>query len=198
MNIEAKSTQSDLVFSHLGFFVTDLVLQATFYQGALGFTRTDEGRLGTTDIVFLSRDPDEHHQIVLMAGRPQDLRFNVINQISLRVPSLQALRKYRAQLAASGATDIQSVTHGNAISVYCRDPEGNRLEIYMNTPWYCEQPLRIDINLDQSDAEIFSQSEEIARNSPRFQSRETWRAAMTERMTHDRQVAGHENAVKHT
>lgn len=42
-------------------------------------------------LVFLSRDPNEHHQLVLASGRPAESNppgFNVINQISLRVPDL--------------------------------------------------------------------------------------------------------------
>jgi catechol 2,3-dioxygenase len=41
-------------------------------------------------------------------------------------------------------------THGNAMSIYFRDPEGNRLEVFMDTPWYCEQPLREPIDLDRA------------------------------------------------
>ena len=32
-------------------------------------------------------------------------------------------------LLAHGATDMLPVTHGNAISVYCRDPEGNVFQL---------------------------------------------------------------------
>ena len=48
--------------------------------------------------MFLSRDPNEHHQIVLATGRPQDLPFNVINQISFRVPDVKALRHFNEAL----------------------------------------------------------------------------------------------------
>ena len=43
-----------------------------FYTRLLGFTVTDRGQLqgaaGPVSLVFLSRDPDEHHQIVLATG----------------------------------------------------------------------------------------------------------------------------------
>lgn len=175
----------DLVFSHFGFFVSDLSAVAGFYKQALGFTQTDSGRLGTMEIVFLSRSPEDHHQIVLMSGRPQPLAFNVINQISLKVPDLRALRKYHDRLLAHGATDMQPVTHGNAISIYCRDPEGNRLELYMDTAWYCEQPLREPLDFSRSDEEILAQSDAIARRSPRFQPRAEWKRTMAEQMARD-------------
>ena len=32
------------------------------------------------------------------------------------------------------------VTHGNAVSVYFKDPEGNGIEIFCDTPWHVPQP----------------------------------------------------------
>jgi catechol-2,3-dioxygenase len=56
------------------------------------------------------------------------------------VPDLASLRRFHAQLLRGGDGHMQTATHGNAVSLYCRDPEGNRLEIFMDTPWYCDQP----------------------------------------------------------
>lgn len=78
-----------LSFSHMGFYVRDLPRMARFYKEALGFTQTDQGNLGPVQLVFLSRDPNEHHQLVLASGRPAESNppgFNVINQVSLREP----------------------------------------------------------------------------------------------------------------
>lgn len=175
----------DLRFSHIGFFVTDLARMAAFYEDALRFTRTDTGDLGTVQLVFLSRDPTEHHQIVLATGRPADLPFNVVNQISFRVPHLPTLRRFHGRVVTGGATDVQPVTHGNAISVYCRDPEGNRLEIFMDTPWYCEQPLREPVDFAESDAVIMARAERTAAGRPRFMPRAAWQAEMARRMADD-------------
>ena len=71
-----------LEFSHIGFFVTDLDKTQDFYTRVLGFPITDEGLLGTQRLTFLSRNPKEHHQVVLVEGCPRTLPFNVINQIS--------------------------------------------------------------------------------------------------------------------
>jgi catechol 2,3-dioxygenase len=84
----ALSARGALSFSHMGFYVRDLAHMARFYTEVMGFFVTDRGLLGAAQLVFLSRDPSEHHQIVLASGRPNDLSFNVINQISLRVPDL--------------------------------------------------------------------------------------------------------------
>jgi catechol 2,3-dioxygenase len=171
----------DLSFSHFGFFVTDLSRMAAFYKGALRFTQTDSGDLGAVQLVFLSRDPGEHHQVVL----PGHVAFNPINQISFRVPDLATLRRYHARLLEHGASDMQPATHGNAISIYCRDPENNRIEVFTDTPWYCDQPLREPVDFAQSDAEIMARAEAIARRFPKFKSRAAWQQEMAERMACD-------------
>ena len=178
----------ELAFSHMGFYVHDLAGMARFYQQALCFTVTDEGTMGAAQLVFLSRDPAEHHQIVLVSGKPQALVFNVINQVSFRVPDLPALRHFHARLLAAGATDMQAVTHGNSVSFYCRDPEGNRLEIFMDTPWYCEQPLRQPLDLALDDSAFLALAERIARGRPGFKPRDEWLQAMRLRMRADRRA----------
>jgi len=168
-----------LVFSHLGFYVRDIERMARFYKGPMGFFETDRGLLGTVQLVFLSRDPGEHHQIVLASGRPEGAGFNLINQISLRVPDLATLRAVRNGVVAEpDISELITATHGNAISIYFRDPEGNRLEVFLDTPWYCEQPLREPIDIDRPDAEVMAQAEALARSRPRFRSRAEWRADM--------------------
>lgn len=186
MNSPAESPSSggslSLSFSHLGMYVRDIDATAQFYKRVLRFTETDRGDLGHVRLIFLSRDPTEHHQIVLASGRPENLPFNVINQISFRVPDLPTLRRFHERLVKAAVDDIQPVTHGNAVSIYCRDPEGNRLEIFMDTDWYCEQPLREPVDFADSDEEIMRKAEAIARKYPRFQPRAQWQAEIARRM----------------
>lgn len=172
-----------LVFSHMGFYVRDLDRMARFYKEVMCFFETDRGDLGPVQLLFLSREPSEHHQLVLATGRPDDLAFSVINQISLRVPDLATLREVRNRIQAEpDVSDLVCATHGNAVSIYFRDPEGNRLEVFMDTPWYCEQPLREPIDLDQSDEAVMAQAEALARSRPRFRSRAQWQNEMAQRM----------------
>lgn len=179
-----------VAFSHFGFHVVDLEKMARFYKDVLQFTETDRGDLGEVQLIFLSRDPDTHHQIALVSGRPaQGLSFNPINQISFQVPDLRNLRLVHRLALESGASDMQTATHGNAVSLYFRDPEGNRIEVFMDTPWYCIQPLREPIDFARSDAAVMQQAEHIARNSPRFMPRSEWRAQMVERMGRDQGLA---------
>ena len=176
---------TSLVFSHMGFYVRDLERMARFYKDVMCFTETDRGDIGPVQLVFLSREPSEHHQLVLASGRPADLSFSVINQISLRVPDLATLREVKNRVSADpGVHELLCATHGNAVSIYFRDPEGNRLEVFLDTPWYCEQPLREPIDLDQPDDVIMARAEALARSRPRFQPRSQWMAEMARRMGH--------------
>jgi len=175
-----------LTFSHVGFFVTDIARMEDFYTRVLEFTVTDRGQLsgpaGPMNLVFLSRDPDEHHQIVLITGRPQQMPFNVINQISLKADSLGTLKEMYRRVQAEGRPDITPVTHGNALSVYVPDPEGNRLELYLDLPWYVTQPMRVPVDLKPDDDTIMAAAEAHARSLPGFKPRSEWRAEMARRM----------------
>jgi catechol-2,3-dioxygenase len=173
-------------FSHLGIFATDVNRLADFYKNVLLFFQTDSGKLGTADLIFLSRDPREHHQLVLVSGRPNDLAFSLINQISFRVPDLARLRSFYQRLEqVKEVSDLQSVTHGNAISIYFRDPEKNRVEIFMDTPWYCEQPLREAIDLSQPEENIMAAAKKIAEGRPGFCLRTEWIQKMSKLMGYE-------------
>ena len=170
-------------FSHVGIFVRDIARMERFYTKFLGFLVSDAGDLGATRMAFLSRSSDTHHQIVLAEGRPPEAAFSVIQQISLRVDDLAALRYFHANAAAHGATDVQSITHGNAISVYFRDPEGNRVEVFIDTPWYVRQPLRQPIDLSMPDEEFWRWAEAHARSLPGFCPVADWRRQIQTRLT---------------
>ena len=177
-------TQPALSFSHFGFFVRDLERMAQFYTRLLGFAVSDRGQLGSTSLVFLTGDPREHHQIVLVSGRPEESGFNAINQISFRMRDLAGLRQmHRALQGEDGVSEIAPVSHGNALSVYFRDPEGNRIELFVDTPWYVDQPARIPMDLSLPDAAIWKWAEETARAMPGYKPVEDWRAELKDRIS---------------
>ena len=175
MSFNNKNGQdSSFSFSHVGIFVKDIARMTQFYQQALQLFITDKGVIGGKDIVFLSQNPEEHHQLALVSGRPEDVTFSVINQISLRVKDLPPLRHYHASLKAAGAERIDPSTHGNALSIYSFDPEGNRIEVLMDTEWSCDQPLKETIDFSLNDDEIMARVKEIAQASPKFMPRSEW------------------------
>jgi catechol-2,3-dioxygenase len=168
-------------FSHMGMFASDIARMEDFYTRVLGFAVTDRGKLGSTSLVFLSRDPREHHQIVLASGRPP-AGFNTINQISFRMADFAGLREMHRRLLAEKVAELAPVSHGNALSVYFKDPEGNRIELFVDTPWYVEQPVRVPMDMDLPDAEIWARAEREAKTLPGFRPVEEWRSEIRRRM----------------
>jgi catechol 2,3-dioxygenase-like lactoylglutathione lyase family enzyme len=174
-----------LAFTHVGIYVTDMDRMVNFYTRVVGFAVADRGpRLqGTGEITFMTRDPREHHQLVLATGRPANLPFNMVNQLSFLVDSLTTLRTlYRDLKREPGLEDLGPVSHGNALSAYFLDPEKNRIEFYMHTPWHVPQPHRISVDLSLPDARLWADIEQDVRATPGFKPREEWIAEMERRI----------------
>jgi catechol 2,3-dioxygenase len=173
------------VFSHFGIHVSDLPQMEAFYTRVVGLLVTDRGTLrdGGPTLVFLSHDPDEHHQMVLVTGRPPGVEYNVVNQISFKLPGLGDLKAAHGRLRDAGVKEFRIVTHGNAWSIYFPDPEGNRVELFVDTPWHTPQPFAEPFDIEAPEAEIVRATEAICRNRPGFSSRADWRAAQVARMT---------------
>ncbi|HEX5530009.1 MAG TPA: VOC family protein [Methylomirabilota bacterium] len=177
------TTSPPVSFSHFGIYVTDVARMEDFYTRVLGLLVSDRGRLpGGPELVFLSRDPDEHHQMVLATGRPPGIEFNVVNQISFKLPTLADLKAIHARVREEGTKQFRVVTHGNAWSVYFADPEGNRVEVFVDTPWHTPQPLAEPFDIERPVEVIERETEALCRNRPGFMSRAEWRAAQVTRM----------------
>ena len=172
--------------NHIGLHVRDLAAMKDFYTRVFDFTVTDEGPLptenGQVNIVFLSRSPQTHHQIALIQGRPETVAFNVINQISFLADSLDTLLAAYKTLVLDEGREARSLSHGNALSFYLHDPEGNRLELFWNTPWYVVQPMVELMDFNQSPEALLAQAEAHARKLPGFKPREEWVQEMALRM----------------
>ena len=170
--------------SHFGLYVRDVDRMVEFYARMFGFVVSDRGDSSAgSAIVFMTRDPREHHQLVFAAGRPADLAFNIINQMSFRVDSVETLRVMEKKLKNEpGVRILGPVSHGNALSLYFRDPEGNRVELLIDTPWHVPQPCRIPVDLSLPDAELWGYIEKQARALPGFKSRSEWQAEITQKI----------------
>ncbi len=170
------SEPATTAFSHFGFFVKDLEKMRDFYCRVLGFIETDRGVARGRRIIFLSRDPREHHQIVLVEGRTGSLDDLIINQISLRVGSLGELRqRYQLIKREAGISDINPTDHGTAWSLYFRDPEKNRIELFVDSPWYVEQPRVDPLDLEASEEAIMARTRATIEKHPSFRPFESWR-----------------------
>ncbi len=184
MTAAAKKSPPNLMFSHFGLSVKDIGKMEKFYTDGLGFTVTDRGEAAGMQLVFISRDPYDHHQIVLATGRPDNIPPNTahpqfgpsINQISFRVGSLAELKALRERLEAEGGSDFFPANHGIAWSIYAHDPEGNNLEFFVDSDWYVKQPFLIPLDLSKSDAEIIAETKTLCESSQGYTSNEEWRA----------------------
>ncbi|HSW08456.1 VOC family protein [Aquabacterium sp.] len=163
--------------SHFGIFVHDIDAMTRFYTQVFGLQLTDqgEGRNFKFQLNFLSGSPTQHHQLVLASGRAADTPSTVM-QMSFKITAIDDLRRVRSNALAGGATQMRGMNHGNALSIYFLDPEGNTIEVYLDTPWYVPQPHGDPLDLEQSDTEIWAATEAACRADPGFATVEDWAA----------------------
>ncbi|WP_231731534.1 VOC family protein [Colwellia sp. TT2012] len=135
-------------------------------------------------MVFLSRSPKEHHQIVLNPRQSHRSIESPIDHIPFRVESISALIGFNSALNQATNISIQTVSHDSAWSIYFRDPEGNRFEIFTDTPWYVNQPCKFDINLEQTDEALMQYTLDKIKNMAGFLAAEEWHTAHKVNMEH--------------
>ena len=139
---------------HVGLYCKDVENQLDFYTRVLGFKVTDQRP--ERGFFFLSSQPEkEHHMLLLRPGERGDGK--ILQQLSFHTGSLGEVRDYHRRLKEDGAYIDETVTHGNAVSVYFRDREENRLEIYWDTGILCHQPFKQDIDLEADDESLMAQ-----------------------------------------
>ncbi len=173
-------------FSHIGIHVHDIEVMVDFYTRLMGLEITDRGELplpGNPQIVFLSSDPEEHHQIALVEGRRDGgIEGGVVNQLSFHVGSLAELRAIKSAAEKSGVTRFMPLSHGRGWSLYFPDPEGNGIECFVDTPWHVRQPVVDPLDLSLSDQEILAQTEATYGDTPDFQPMASWKQALARRL----------------
>ena len=76
-----------LRLAHATLQVTRLDVALDFYRDVLGFHVTNQGEVpGGTNLAFISQDPDNHHQIVLVEGAESSERgFVLADHLAFRV-----------------------------------------------------------------------------------------------------------------
>src|SRR5438105_2961065 len=137
---------------HVGIHCKDLEKQKAFYRDVLGLQVTNEdSRMG---MVFLSSRPEEEdHELLLCAGREVD-DVLLLQQMSWRCNELADVIAFHERLEEHGVTFDMIVSHGNAVGMYFRDPEENRLEIYWATGLQARQPYLESVDLSEPPDEI--------------------------------------------
>lgn len=163
-------------WSHCVLKVRDIDAMVAFYCDALGFRVADRGPLGPdTDICFLSGSSTDHHQIAFTTGRsPED--GGSLDHNAFRVDSVADVKEVYHRIAADDRSPYAApITHGNAVSVYFADPEGNGIEVFCDTPWHVKQPQvnKWDPSLD--DDAVLASVEEMFKDTGEFMPMEQYK-----------------------
>jgi len=165
-----------LELAHAGLWTFDFEMMVDFYVSLFRFVVSDRGQQNGRHYAFLTASAEAHHELVIVSGRVLTAPPSPggLNQISFRLQALSDLRSFHGRLAGYPVTGVVTLTHGNAWSVYFHDPEGNRLEVFVDTPWHMPQPFAQKIDLAQSDAEIFAYTQELCRENPESRPINEW------------------------
>ena len=99
---------------HFGYFVKDIEVMKDFWGNFMGMTLTKSSE----GAAFYSADPaGVDHEIAIMQGRPEADDAHLIQQISLRVASLDDVRDFKCRAIAKGYEIDRLVTHASAIGL---------------------------------------------------------------------------------
>ena len=90
--------------SHVGLYVSDVPKMIDFYTRVLGFVVSDGAPDGR--ITFLSRNPSDHHQVVLVRGRNGDLETPMVQQVSFNVGTLANVQRVFRKVREAGCKVI--------------------------------------------------------------------------------------------
>ena len=172
--------------SHFEIRAHDQRVMEKFYTEVMGFVVSDRGLLTAgpaagRELIFLSHSPEEHHQIVLIPSDAKEASGSGIGHVAFRVDSLDEVRRVYEKVRALPHARPEPVSHANTWSVYFRDPEDNRIEVFTQTPWHTTQPCRFDVNYDQSDAALKEATRIDASKLTGFVATEDWQQAFDRR-----------------
>ena len=164
------------MISHVVINCFDFDKMLEYYTTVLGFQISDNGKIGDTQLCFLTFDPEaEHHQLALTGGRKGAPGEGALNHVCFRLGTYKELQARYRQLGDLGV-NLRTVTHGSWLSLYSLDPEGTQIEFRYDLPWYVGQPFARPIDLTLSEDEIKRMTLEQNRDNPRFQPITEWRA----------------------
>lgn len=177
--------------AHCGVFCRDIEALTKFYCEVFDMQETDRGQGFTFPftIVFLSARGGQHHQLALASGRGAE-QASTVMQLSFKVRAIDELREARRRALARGATGMRGLNHGNALSIYFSDPEGNTVEVYLDTPWQVKQPHGDPLDIDAPDEQIWAETERVVRADPTFLPAPQWAEQFEQRQAKLRESPG--------
>ena len=122
--------------NHLVLYVRDAQRSLAFYRDVLGFQVVE---MPSPQAVFLrANGSDNHHDLGLFGRGPQAAPPSRGERVGLyhaawEVATIEDLARAREDLMAAGALRGES-DHGNSLSLYSEDPDGNEFEVFWMVP----------------------------------------------------------------
>lgn len=175
--------------THAGLYVRDMDAMVEFYCKHLALVITDRGYMNATELCFLSRSENEHHQVVL-ARIPDRVPSGptTLNQVSFRLATLADLQQFYRTLLPYDLPGMEPRHHGNSWSFYFFDPEGNKIEMYAVTAWQVRQPWRAPLDLLKPVDEIMAETAAYVRELEGVRPLTEWQQEMRERLNKQEQA----------
>jgi catechol-2,3-dioxygenase len=144
----------------MGFYVRDIERSVAFYRDILGLQVSDRSPRGAVFMTAQDRLA-EHHEILLAPGRNDDGKVNVLQQVSFRCATVGDVKEFYRVFVENHVPINRCVSHGNTISIYAQDPDGNSVEVYWPSGVDVPQPFGKPMDLSKSEAEIMQQLDQI-------------------------------------
>jgi catechol-2,3-dioxygenase len=122
--------------NHLVLFVSDVERSKKFYCDNLGFIVREE--LGKDAVFLHAGGSDNHHDLGLIFAGPSAAPLANGPRIGLyhsawEVSSIEDLKSAKESLEEIGVLAGES-DHGNSLSLYAKDPDGNEFEVFWMVP----------------------------------------------------------------
>lgn len=166
-------------WSHCVLKVRDMDTMVSFYEDTLGFVVADRGAImggDSPEIVFMSGSSSDHHQIAFVQTRPEE-EATSLDHNAFRVESIADVKAMIEKVAQDDRVKAHApLTHGNAVSVYFADPEGNGIEIFCDSPWHVRQPAAQGWDPTMSDEDVLADVKGKFENDPEFRPIEDYQA----------------------
>ena len=168
---------------HVGIWVDDLDAMESFYKNVLGFLVSDRIVNKKDQVSYLTRNPTEHHQLVLSVNKSRSNHSSSLQNIAFRVQSLKDLKEAHNRLTQDdAASGITASDHGNTWSIHFQDVENNNCEIFCVTPWRVVIPFDEPLDLTKPIENIIETSREMAYACECTKTAGEWQAETIERL----------------
>ena len=158
-------------WSHCVLKVRDIEKMISFYEDTLGFVVADRGAImggDSPEIVFMSGSSSDHHQMAFVASRTDDDATS-LDHNAFRVETIGDVKTMIERVAKDDRVEAHApLTHGNAISVYFKDPEGNGVEVFCDSPWHVRQPAGQGWDPTMSDEDVLADVKAKFQDDPEF------------------------------